>query len=142
MKTKRSRSASEAKTRVQSLISKAEHFEMSSASIQAEYLSLKDEFNLPHYEWRYLLGYLDANRDRWYRNNFVYCTVFPDGMILSANWDSLPEERKEYIRTHPSVISGHFWRKQSGEIGLCFFASEDKEIVTEIIRAEQKKKIS
>ena len=121
---KRSRSKADALVALKDLLSGAQIYQSKSKDIHAKFLSMKDRYNLPRYEWEYLQGYYDAIVDGWYRHNLAYATFF-EGKLYDNEWDKLPRDVQEYIsKTNTQDLSsGHFWKNTDGTIGKPFFAT-------------------
>lgn len=112
MNKKRSRSLSEARKALKSLISACESYKETWDWFDEQFLKLAERFNLPKSDWRYLTGFRDCAIEFWYRYRVAFGYVDPTtGKIYHANWDEIPEKMRAELRSKTSgqLLSAHFW---------------------------------
>lgn len=106
MKPRRSRDFGDANRHLADLLSAAAHFGTSVEDISAQFLAMRDRYNLPAKCWEYLRGYKAAIEDGWRRDAIVY--LFGEGGTLFS-WEDATEEQRKGIM-NGSILSGHYWR--------------------------------
>lgn len=112
---RKSRSPSEAKSALLSLLSRAKFYHWTSKQVIEGFLALREQFRLPAYEWQYLRGYRDCQMDFWAQNCHEFRYEMPDGRLIPANWDGMSDADKEHVRRNTGAgnpdgpRSGYYW---------------------------------
>ena len=101
-------------------LSAAEIYQSTSLEANAQVYGLSDRFILPRYEWHYLHGYADAIQKGWYRTHLIYAVNF-QGTLYKVEWNTLPEEVRQYLRSTLEPDTGHYWLNKDGTIGRPYF---------------------
>lgn len=108
-KPRRSRSHSAALSALRDILSRAEHYKMTSAKLNSEFAALRDRFNLPSYEWQYLRGFRDCRIESWQHRHHEFRYVMPDGRLVPAKWDAMSEADQAHVMSQKDPLSGHYW---------------------------------
>jgi hypothetical protein len=117
---RRSRSLSQATSRLKGILSQAKFYQWDSSRVTSEFSGLKEEFRLPNREWSFLEGYLSAINDGWYATDLTYGSVV-DGVPLVGKWDTLTQNQRDTVSS--GADAGHWWTNKDGSTGKPFFVS-------------------